>query len=73
MIFKNSDTCKYDIMIELKYIKNSEYNDILLEEKREEAIKQLDIYSKDERLDISILKRYVVIFVGHNLKVLEEI
>ena len=54
-------------------IKANDYNDNLLEEKRKEAISQLDTYSKDERLDISILKKYVVIFVGHNLKVLEEV
>ena len=73
MILRNTDMCKCNIMIELKYIKANDYNDNLLEEKRKEAISQLDTYSKDERLDISILKKYVVIFVGHNLKVLEEV
>ena len=73
MILRNTDMCKSNIMIELKYIKSNDYNDNLLEEKRKEAISQLDTYSKDERLDISTLKKYIVIFVGHNLKVLEEV
>ena len=75
MMFKNNSVSKYDIMMELKYIKVDEYkkNKKLLNQKKEEAIKQLELYSKDERLDISTLKKYVVIFVGHNLKVLEEV
>ena len=75
MLFKNSSFCKYDIMIELKYIKVSDYNtnNNLVEEKKKEAIRQLELYSKDERLDISTLKKYAVVFVGHELKVLEEV
>ena len=75
MLLKNYDICKYNIMIELKYIKVKDYesDNSLLDKKKEEAIKQLELYSKDERLDISTLKKYVVIFVGHNLKVLEEV
>ena len=32
-----------------------------------------DINSKDERLDISTLRKYVVVFVGNNLKLIEEV
>ena len=75
MLFKNSDLCKYNIMIELKYLKVKEYrrNRKLLDQKKEDAINQLKAYALDERLDQSILKKYVVIFVGSSLKILEEV
>ena len=75
MIFKNMDICKNNIMIELKYIKKSDYDkdNGLLEVKRKEAISQLLSYSEDDRLDKTNLKRYVVIFVGNDLKLLEEV
>ena len=62
---------KKNIMIELKYIKKQDYTDKLLEEKRKEAKEQLLNYSKDERLgDVC---RYLVVFVGNDLKILEEV
>lgn len=75
MFFSNSELCKYDIMIELKYLKVKEYrrNRKLLELKREEAINQLNSYSLDERIDKNKLKKYVVIFIGHDLKCLESV
>ena len=75
MLFKNSELCKYDIMIELKYLKMREYrrNRKLLEMKKQDAIKQLNEYSMDDRIDKNTLKKYVVIFVGSSLKLLEEI
>lgn len=69
----NREYTKHDIMIELKYIKKSDYNDILLESKKEEAKKQIEEYSKDDRIDKENLKKYVVIFVGNELKTLTEI
>ena len=75
MLFKNSNLSKYDIMIELKYLKITDYekNNNLLEIKKKEAIEQLNNYSKDERINKTSLRKYVVIFVGTNLKILEEI
>ena len=75
MLFKNNELCKYDIMIELKYLKVKEYrkNRKLLEMKKRDAIEQLNNYSMDERIDKTTLKRYVVIFVGTDLKVLESV
>ena len=75
MLIKNMDICKYDIMIELKYIKVKDYeeNNNLLELKRKEAIEQLKSYSKDERIDNKNLKRYAIVFVGHKLKLIEEV
>ena len=75
MLFKNNRVSKYDIMIELKYLSLNEYkkNKKLLKQKEMDAINQLELYSNDERIDKSTLKRYVVIFVGHTLKVLKEV
>ena len=75
MLFRNSELCKYDIMIELKYIKVKDYrkNRKLLNIKKEEAIEQLKSYSEDDRIDKTSLKRYAIVFVGHNLKVMEEV
>ena len=75
MLVKNTDICKYDIMIELKYIKKKDYeiNNGLLDIKKRDAIEQLNNYSMDERIDKTTLKRYVVIFVGTDLKVLESV
>ena len=75
MLFRNNDLCKYDIMIELKYISIRDYrkNRKLLDKKLNDAIEQLNDYSKDDRINKDSLKRYVVIFVGTNLKVLKEV
>ena len=75
MLVRNTDICKYDIMIELKYLKIKEYrrNRKLLNNKKEEAINQLNSYSLDERIDKTNLKKYVVIFIDNNLKVLENV
>ena len=68
---QNKEIMKKNIMIELKYIKKQDYTDKLLEEKRKEAKEQLINYSKDERLgDVC---RYLVVFVGNDLKILEEV
>ena len=62
-------------MIELKYIKKKDYelNNGLLDIKKRDAIEQLNNYSMDDRLDVTNLKRYVVIFVGNDLKLLERV
>ena len=75
MLLKNKEICKHDIMIELKYIKEIDYrkNKKLLNMKKEEAINQLNSYLEDERFDKSILKKYLVIFIGNKLKLLEEV
>ena len=68
---QNKEIMKKNIIIELKYIKKQDYTDKLLEEKRKEAKEQLLNYSEDERLgDVC---RYLVVFVGNDLKILEEV
>ncbi len=60
-----------NIMIELKYIKKKEYSEKLLSEKIEEGKGQLKRYSEDERIENVI--KYLVVFVGNDLKVIEEV
>ena len=75
MLFKNGKYSKHDIMIELKYLKKSDYrkNKKLLTLKKEEAISQLESYAKDERIPKDNLKKYIVIFIGNKLELIEEI
>ena len=75
MLFKNGNYSKYDIMIELKYIKKSDYrkNKKLLQIKKEEAKKQINNYVKDERIPKENLKKYIVIFIGEKVEVIEEL
>ena len=74
MIFrKDKNITNYDIMIEFKYIKASEYNDKLLEDKKIEAREQLIKYSSDDRIDKANLKKYIIIFGGKKLKLVEEV
>ena len=53
---------KDNIAIELKYIKKSEYNDLLLEKKKQEGMEQLKKYSEDDRLKIT--KKYLILHIG---------
>ena len=66
----NKDYMNHDIIIELKYIKKSEYNKEILEEKIEEGKKQLNKYGLDERIKEKVYK-YIVVFVGNEIKCLE--
>ncbi len=65
------NTILKNIIIELKYIKKKDYNEELLEEKIEEGKTQLENYSKDERLGDPL--KYLVVFVGNELKLVEEL
>ena len=66
----NREVTPYDIIVELKYIKKGE-SDVkkLIEEKRLEGIEQLNRYD----LDKDNLRKYLVVFVGREVKLLEEI
>ena len=69
---------KYGAIIELKYIKKEdakteEQKQKAIEEKRKQAIEQIQAYSEDERLPQDNMKKFVVIYVGQKLEVLEEI
>ena len=75
MLFKNGNYSKYNIMIELKYIKKSDYrkNKKLLSLKKEEAKNQINNYVKDERIPKENLKKYIVIFIGEKVELIEEV
>lgn len=64
---------KHNILIELKYIKKKEYSKKIQIEKRIEAINQLNQYSEDIRIKSDNLKKYIVIFVGNDVKLIEEV
>ena len=61
-----------NIIIELKYIKKKNYTDSLLDSEKSKAISQINDYSKDSKIN-SLLRKYIVIFVGDELRVLEEV
>ena len=71
-ILTKEDLAKYNILIELKYLKKKEYNKKEFENKEQEGKKQLENYGEDSRLPTP-LKKYLVIFVGRDCKLLEEI
>ena len=66
IIFKNKYT-KYNIMIELKYIKVKESN--TYEEVLDNAIKQINNYTLDN-IDNNYLRKYVIIFIGSEYKLI---
>ena len=71
-ILAKEDLAKYNVLIELKYLKKKEYNKKEFENKEQEGKTQLENYGKDSRLPTP-LKKYLVIFVGRDCKLLEEI
>ena len=66
MIFKN-EYCKYNIMIELKYLKKKESN--RYDEVYNKAMEQITKYSEDYAKDN--LKKYIVIFTGSDYTLTE--
>ena len=69
---------KYQAIIEVKYIKKEEaktkkQKQQKIEEKREEALEQIQEYAQDERLPQDKMKKYICIYVGQKLELLEEI
>ncbi len=72
LITKKDKLAHHNIMIELKYIKKSEYSEKILNSKIEEGKRQIEEYSKDKRL-VSPLKKYVVVFSGYECKKIVEI
>ena len=71
-------TTQYQAIIELKYIKKEEaktsrVKNQIIEKKKREALEQIEEYAKDERLPQERMKKFIVIYVGQKLEVLEEI
>ena len=78
-VFKRENTgVKYQAIIEVKYIKKEEAKtekskQEAIGRKREEALKQIQAYSQDTRLPQENMKKFIVIYVGEKLELLEEI
>ena len=78
-VFKRENTgAKYQAIIEVKYIKKEEAKtekskQEAIGRKKEEALKQIQAYSQDERLPQENMKKFIVIYVGEKLELLEEI
>ena len=73
VILSNSAKMKENILIELKYIKKKEYSNKKFRETREKAITQLKEYSMDRRINNLPIRKYVVIFQGSEVSLLEEV
>ena len=69
---------KYQAIIEVKYIKkedakNRKNKEKSVNEKRNEALDQIQAYCEDKRLPQENMKKFIVIYVGEKLELLEEI
>ena len=69
VVLKNEKT-KYNVIIELKYIKKKEYSRRVFEKVKNEAIEQVRNYKLDGVIETSI-KRYAVIFVNDKYTLIE--
>ncbi len=78
-VFKRENTgVKYQAIIELKYIKKEDAKTEKvkkkeIERKRKEALNQIEAYSQDTRLPQENMKKFIVIYVGEKLELLEEV
>ena len=78
-VFKRENSgIKYQAIIELKYVKKEnakteENKQKEIEKKRKEALDQIEEYSQDTRLPQENMKKFIVIYVGEKLELLEEV
>ena len=67
---------KYSYLIELKYISRKDYSKTIQQEKIEDAKKQLDQYSKSEKIiksiGTSLLKKIIIVYKGWEMDYCEE-
>ena len=65
---------KYEVFIEFKYLSKGATNETSLAEKLQEGTRQIKGYLEDKRLaDRPDLKKYVIVFSGHEAKVVHEL
>jgi len=65
---------KYEVFIEFKYLSKGATNEASLAEKLQEGITQIEGYLADKRLaNRPDLKKYVIVFSGHEAKVVHEL
>ena len=69
-----SSTAKFEVLVELKYLKISEGSESNIEAALVEGIKQIQEYMRDERLvKRESLRKYVVVYVGFEVVSVEEV
>ena len=69
---------KYQAIIEVKYIKKEDARgrktrEEAIAKKRDEAIEQIEAYCEDKRLPKDKMKKFIVVYVGERLELLEEV
>ncbi|BBE30594.1 hypothetical protein OSSY52_07350 [Tepiditoga spiralis] len=73
-MFKRYEEVPYNAIIELKYIKKKDYTEKVYQEKIKEAVNQIKRYEKTINKEFNgPLKKVVMVFVGRELKYLDEI
>ncbi|BBE30105.1 hypothetical protein OSSY52_02460 [Tepiditoga spiralis] len=73
-MFKRYEEVPYNAIIELKYIKKKDYTEKVYQEKIKEAVNQIKRYEKTINKEFNgPLKKVVMIFVGRELKHLDEV
>ena len=73
-IFKNGTKgVNYQAIIEVKYLKKEDNSEANIRAKRKEAFEQIKRYMEDERLPKDNLKKFIVVFAGEKLELLEEV
>ena len=69
---------KYQAIIEVKYIKKEDARgrktrEEAIAKKRDEAMEQIEAYCEDKRLPKDKMKKFIVVYVGERLELLEEV
>ncbi len=71
-IFRRYNDVPYESIIEVKYIKQNEFSEEKLKRKIKESREQIERYKKSYELNYKKIKKYIVIFVGKEVKYIEE-
>jgi len=69
LLLRRDRNIKYDILIELKYLKKDEEK--LYDKVLSEAKEQINRYILDDRIDKESIKKYVVVFINFDYKIVE--
>ncbi|AEX84622.1 Protein of unknown function (DUF1703)/Predicted AAA-ATPase [Marinitoga piezophila KA3] len=74
-IFKRYEEVPYEAIIEIKYIKQNEYTESKFKEKIVQAREQIERYKKSYELNSKNekMKKFIIIFVGKEAKLVEEV
>lgn len=74
VLFKNIEMCRNNIMIEIRYLNSKDrINKKLIDKVKKEAFGELVLCQDINSVDKNILRKYVVIFSGNNLVLVDEL